>query len=226
MSLVAIGTPSEWVDGGIIADVGDARRDGARDVGESITEPGVMGVVGVIGGFGVVGVGGLLEELGRVFQAVRLHFVLRFWNQILIWFSCKFKRSAKRCLSVVERYCDELNAFSSSSICTPLNVGRPLLEQDTAPPFSRALSMSMTLGRLLSPSIPGGAWDTPPVFSVGDLAFGSSTGLNCGCPTTPGFWPCCWRAGSNTVGERKEVLIEHLRPWIWRIGQWNSLPKK
>lgn len=78
ISLVAMGTPSERVDDGIIAEVGDARRDGARDVGESITEPGVMGVVGVIGGLGVVGVGGLLEELGRLFQAVRLHFVRRF----------------------------------------------------------------------------------------------------------------------------------------------------
>lgn len=78
MSLVAMGTPSDRVDDGIIAEVGDARRDGARDVGERITEPGVMGVVGVTGGLGVVGVGGLLDELGRVFQAVRLHFVLRF----------------------------------------------------------------------------------------------------------------------------------------------------
>lgn len=97
-------------------------------VGELLVLDGVEGVVGVVGvwGVGLVGVVGTLLQLGdRDFQAVRRHFVRRFWNQILIWFSVSPSLSAKICLSCVERYWDTWNAFSSSSIWVPEKVARP-----------------------------------------------------------------------------------------------------
>lgn len=97
-------------------------------VGELLLLEGVDGVVGVVGvwGVGLVGVVGTLLQLGdRDFQAVRRHFVRRFWNQILIWFSVSPSLSAKICLSCVERYWETWNAFSSSSICVPEKVARP-----------------------------------------------------------------------------------------------------
>ena len=62
------------------------------------------------------------------FQAVRRHFVRRFWNQILTWLSDRFSLSASRDRSAVVRYCVALNAFSSSPIWSPENVARPFLE--------------------------------------------------------------------------------------------------
>ena len=78
---------------------------GAIDVGDRIRDPGVIGVVGVMGGLGVVGVVGALEDPDPgLFHAVLRHFVLLFWNQIFIWFSVRDRRSANKCLSLVERY--------------------------------------------------------------------------------------------------------------------------
>lgn len=49
------------------------------DVGDRISDPGVIGVVGVTGGLGVVGVVGALDEPDPgLFQAVLRHFVLLF----------------------------------------------------------------------------------------------------------------------------------------------------
>ncbi len=59
------------------------------------------------------------------FQLVRLHFVRRFWNQILTWLSESASLSANLALSAVVRYCVAANAFSSSSIWFPENVARP-----------------------------------------------------------------------------------------------------
>ena len=62
------------------------------------------------------------------FQAVRRHFVRRFWNHIFTWLSERLSLSASRERSAVVRYWVALKAFSSSPIWSPENVARPFLE--------------------------------------------------------------------------------------------------
>ena len=52
------------------------------DTGGGCVPVGVVGRGGIVMAVGVVGVVGVLEDFPD-FQAVRLHFVRRFWNQIL-----------------------------------------------------------------------------------------------------------------------------------------------
>lgn len=50
-----------------------------------------------------------------------LHFVLRFWNQVLTWASVIFKFLAKDALSAEAKYFCLWNLFSNSAICSLVN---------------------------------------------------------------------------------------------------------
>lgn len=84
----------------------------------------VVGEVGSVAG-GLVSVGEDTLPDRPDFQAVLLHLVRLFWNQILTWLSLSPSRSASRDLSAVVRYWVAWNAFSSSSIWFPEKVALP-----------------------------------------------------------------------------------------------------